>query len=100
MSLLGGYIFIQHRETLLVENTKYFVKVFSAIHICGHGLAALPMGRTHLYFQQEQSFSVRARVFSSKIFSIQSFYFSFRTKKTEYELQFLFYYVEVPSIHL
>ncbi len=60
MSLLGGYLFTQHRKTLLVENAKYFVKVFSAIHVCGHGLAALPMGRTHLYFQQEQSFFVRA----------------------------------------
>jgi hypothetical protein len=61
MSLLGGYFFTQHRETLLVENTKYFVKVFSAIRVCGHGLTALPMGSTLLYVQQEQSFSVRAR---------------------------------------
>jgi hypothetical protein len=62
MSLLGGYFLTQHREILLVENAKYFVKVFSAIHVCGHGLATLPMGSTLLYFQQEQSFSVGARV--------------------------------------
>ncbi len=59
------------------------MKVFSAIHVCEHGLAALPMGSTLLNFQQEQSFSVRARVSSSKTFFIQSVYFSFRTKKNK-----------------
>jgi hypothetical protein len=62
MSLLGGYFLPNTEKLCLLKMQKYFVKVFFAIHVCGHGLAALPMGRTHLYFQQDQSFSVRARV--------------------------------------
>jgi hypothetical protein len=75
-SLLGDYFFTQHRETLLVENAELSMKVFSTIHIYGHELSTLPVGVILLYFQQEQSFSVRARVsLFYNTFSIVSFYF-------------------------
>ncbi len=75
-SLLDDYFFTQHRETLLVENAELSVKVFSTIHVYGHELSTLPVGVILLYFQQEQSSSVRARVsLFYNIFSIVSFYF-------------------------
>jgi hypothetical protein len=74
-SLLGDYFFTQHRETLLVENAELSVKVFSTIDVYGHELSTLPVGVILLYFQQEQSFSVRARESFYNTFSILSFYF-------------------------
>jgi len=75
---VGWLFFTQHRETLLVQ-TQNTVKVVDAIHVCGHVLFTLPVGRAHLCSQQEQSFSVRARV-SYKTFSIQK-HFIFLSKK-------------------
>jgi hypothetical protein len=75
-SLPGDFFFTQHRETLVVENAELSMKVFSTIHVHRHELSTLPVGMILLYFQQEQSFSVRARVsLFYNTFSIVSFYF-------------------------
>ncbi len=73
-SLLDGFSFTQHRETLvIVENAKLSVKVFSAIHVYGHELSTLPVDVVPSYFQQQQSLSVRAR--ESFFFTTLSSYF-------------------------
>ncbi len=60
-SLLGGDFFWPNTETLLVEIQKYSVKVFSAIHVRIATWIDYHIGGWNLlYFQQEQSFSVRA----------------------------------------
>ena len=62
-SQLGDVVVPPNTEKLcLLKDEKKSVKVFFAIHVCGHGLAASPMGIVSFSSsQQDQSFSVRAR---------------------------------------
>ena len=62
-------------EWLLPNTEKLYLlkyelnrEVFFAVHVCGHGLAALLVGTSPSYSQQEQSFFVRARNYSFFLF--------------------------------
>ena len=83
-SQLGDVVVPPNTEKLcLLKDEKKSVKVFSAIHVCGHGLAASPMGIIpFLPSQQDQSFSVRARANSpfTSCFSFSSVYFFFSSR--------------------
>jgi hypothetical protein len=84
LSLLVGYVLL-NAEKLYLSKCKIFREGLYALHVRGHRLTILLVGGTHLYFQQEQSFSVRTRGCSLyDTFSIQSFYFIF--DKNKYEL--------------
>ena len=63
-SQLGDVVVPPNTEKLcLLKDGKKSVKVFSAIHVCAHGLAASPMGIVPLLpSQEDRSFSVRARM--------------------------------------
>jgi hypothetical protein len=59
MSLLGGD-FVPNTEKLYVLKCKIFCEGLFCNPCLRTWIDALPVGDTHLYFQQEQSFSVRA----------------------------------------
>jgi len=95
ISTIESQLFItQPRETLLVQTRNNIVKFFYTIHVCWHVLVILAVDVTiHLCSQQEQSFSVHARI--NHHFPLHKFYFSFKKK---YKFQFIWLKMRVMTV--
>ena len=86
MRLLGGCNPTQRNSACW--NTNWSVKVFFAIHVGGHGLAALPESTVPSYSQQEQSFSVRARHYLLHFSILFILYSAEKKQNTHYNFLF------------